>query len=127
MYCKRLRSTGDSVPRADVDFYADSEKGNSRGALSVWRGGQGGAFAPPDQQIFSRGVVESKKLKGFALGKKKDMGVVEGDLVDDQSSDSHPRSAGVFAVASKKRVLDQVCLFGAIFTSVNYFDIMVIS
>lgn len=102
-----------------MDSYADSEKGNTGGALSVWRGGQGGAFVPPDQQIFSRGVVESQNLKGFAPGKKKDMGVVGGDVVDDESSESHPRSEGVFAVASKKRVLDQVCLFGAIFNSVK--------
>ena len=99
---KRTRFSSALSPPS-LDTYSGSDKAGA--AVSVWRGGQGGAFAPPSETPFWAGNPTRNNL-AFPSAKKQD-GAMPGNLLGPQSETTTP----VKAVSKKRRVLAQVCKF----------------
>jgi len=72
---------------------------NAGGAISVWRGGQGGAFVPPSDHKFLT------EIKTRNLAFSRDM---TGKLPEDPFPYAPAEAIGVQTVTKKRRVLAQV-------------------
>ncbi|KAG0619816.1 hypothetical protein M758_4G167500 [Ceratodon purpureus] len=102
-HCKRGFMGSSSF---DLNSHPGCESSSTGNALSVWRGGQGGAStAPSEQNLYSadklrmRNVAYTSVTRGF--------GKASYSLEDDPSVASPDDSARVHKVAKKRRVLAQ--------------------
>lgn len=105
-FSKRTRFSSD-LSSPNLDTYSGSDKAGDGGAISVWRGGQGGAFVPPSENQFRAG--NTTRNLAFPLGKKD--GVMAGHFLENPFLDPQSESKGVQTVSKKRRVLAQVCTF----------------
>jgi len=86
----------DTIPRCGME--------SNGGAISVWRGGQGGAFAPSSKPKPWAGVI--KKSMASPMDEKN--GATTAKFLENSFLDPHVESAGVLTVSKKRRVLAQV-------------------
>ena len=100
-FAKQNRLSSDLSP-PNLDTYPSSEKPGNGGAVSVWQGGQGGAFVPPSKNQFRAG--NTTRSLAFSLVRKDE------HFFEDSYLDPHSESAGVQTVTKKHRVLAQVCI-----------------
>ncbi|XP_024377012.1 E3 ubiquitin-protein ligase COP1 [Physcomitrium patens] len=94
-------SADSSLPR--LDLYSGCKKPSHGGAISVWRGGQGGAFSPPNEVKSMAGNAD--RNSAFLMSKKAEG--IQKRLPENPYIESHAGSMGVHAVSKKRRVLAQ--------------------
>lgn len=94
-------------PFSNLNNYPGCDSASTGGAEFVWRGGQGGAYAPPGEEELYR--AESPSTRYLTNGSvNKDKGKTSGSIGNDLSIHSLGESSGVHKVAKKRRVLAQV-------------------
>ena len=104
---KRARISADlSSPNLDT-FNSGCEKESKGGAVSVWRGGQGGAFAPPNEPKFRAAALTKNMALPYVV--KKEGGMPE-KFLENPFLDPLAEATGVHTVSKKRRVLAQVCI-----------------
>ncbi|KAG0576922.1 hypothetical protein KC19_5G118200 [Ceratodon purpureus] len=102
-FAKRARISAD-LSSPNLDTYSGCEKASKGGAVSVWRGGQGGAFAPPSEPKFK--ARNSTKNIAFSHGVKKEGGIT-GKFLENPFLDPRAEATGAHTVSKKRRVLAQ--------------------
>lgn len=98
-FAKRGRLSTD-LSSPNLDTFPGFEKASNGGASSVWRGGQGGAFAPPSEPKLRAG--NTKKNIASPMDRR------DGAMTGKSLENSHAESVGVHTVSKKRRVLAQV-------------------
>uniref|UniRef100_A0A7I4DBE0 RING-type domain-containing protein n=1 Tax=Physcomitrium patens TaxID=3218 RepID=A0A7I4DBE0_PHYPA len=102
-HSKRVR---EESPFSDLDTHTRSDDASTGGAVSVWRGGQGGAYTPYSEEELYR--VEKPRMRNVpCTSVTKDVVKAGGLLENDPSVDFQVESGGVHKVAKKRKVLAQ--------------------
>lgn len=97
-------------PVCDLNKYPGCDSTSTGGAESVWRGGQGGAYAPSGEANpfrAERPTIRPLTNVSVSTDKGKASGIVGNDL----PAHSLGESSGVHKVSKKRRVLAQVYFF----------------
>jgi E3 ubiquitin-protein ligase RFWD2 len=109
-------------PISNLDSHPGCDSASTGGAVSVWRGGQGGAYAQPSEEELCK--AERLSMRNLASGAvTKDVEKAGGSLENNQSVYSLGESAGVNKVTKKRRVLAQVYFV----SFATYFKFLVIT
>ncbi|XP_024399141.1 E3 ubiquitin-protein ligase COP1 isoform X2 [Physcomitrium patens] len=101
-FAKRSRLTAD-LSSPTLDTHSGCDQGINEGAISVWRGGQGGALAPLREHKLKGG--NSIRTSAFAMAIKDDG--KNGNYFANSFSDPHSESVGVPKINKRQRVLAQ--------------------
>jgi hypothetical protein len=98
-FAKRARMMAAEESSPNLDTHAG-------GAVSVWRGGQGGAFAPPSEPKSNL----TKNMAFSPLVKKDGPVPIIAKFLENPFLDPRAEATGVHTVSKKRRVLAQVCI-----------------